>query len=53
MQLASAHLVDSELEILQERRRIALKILDKIGITVVFDADRLITTYNTNSFKHC
>lgn len=53
MQLASAHLVDSELKVLQERRRIALKILDKGGITVVFDADRLITTYNTNSFKRC
>lgn len=52
-QLASANLIDSELEILQERRRIALKILDKGGITVVFDADRLITAYNTNSFKRC
>lgn len=53
MQLASTHLVDSELERLQERRRIALKVLDKGGITVVFEADRLITTYNTNSFKRC
>lgn len=53
MQLASVHLVNSELEALQERRRIALKVLDKGGITVVFEADRLITTYNTNSFKRC
>lgn len=53
MQLASVHLVDSELEVLQERRRIALKVLDKGGITVVFEADRLITAYNTNSFRRC
>lgn len=53
MQLASVHLVDSELEVLQERRRIALKVLDKGGITVVFEADRLITAYNTNIFRRC
>ena len=53
MQLASVHLVDSELEVLQERRRIALKVLDKCGITVVFEADRLITAYNTNIFRRC
>ena len=53
LQLGAVHLVDSELEKLQERRRVALKVLDKGGITVIFDVDRLITTYNTNSFKRC
>ena len=52
-QLLDAHLVDLELEELQEQRRIAMKLLDKGGITIVFEADRLITTYNTNSFKRC
>lgn len=48
-----AHLVELELEKLQEQRRIAMKVLDKGGITIVFEADRLITAYNTNSFKRC
>ena len=52
-QLHGVYLVDLELEELKEQRRIALKVLDKGGITVVFDADRLITAYNTNSFKRC
>lgn len=52
-QLYGVHLVELELEKLQEQRRIALKVLDKGGITIVFEADRLITTYNTNSFKRC
>ena len=38
---------------LQKSRRIALKILDKGGITVVLDGEDLITTYNINSFKRC
>ena len=38
---------------LQKSRRIALKILDKGGITVVLDGEDLITTYNRNSFKRC
>lgn len=53
MSSASSVSIDSELKLLNERRRIALKVLDKGGITVVFDSDRLITTYNTNSFKRC
>ena len=47
------HGVDLEMEELKEQRRIALKVLDKGGITVVFDSGRLITAYNTNSFKRC
>ncbi len=43
----------NELHELQKSRRIALKILDKGGITVVLDGEDLITTYNINSFKRC
>jgi len=52
-QLFDAHPFELELEELQEQRRIAMKVLDKGGITIVFEADRLITAYNTNSFKRC
>ena len=52
-QLNNLYAIDFELKKLKEQRRIALKVLDKGGITVVFDADRLITAYNTNSFRRC
>lgn len=52
-QLLDAHLVDLELEELQEQRRTAMKLLDKGGITIVYEGDYLITVYNTNSFKRC
>lgn len=32
-------------------RKELLKVLDKGGVTVVFDNDTLITAYNTNSYK--
>ena len=53
LQLLDAHLVDLELEELQEQRRTAMKLLDKGGITIVYEGDYLITVYNTNSFKRC
>jgi len=32
-------------------RKELLKVMDKGGVTIVFDNNALITTYNTNSYK--
>ncbi len=51
-QLNGAYLADLELKKLREQRKIALKVLDKGGITVVCSGNSLITIYNTNSFNN-
>jgi hypothetical protein len=45
-----ACLINKAIEALFVTRSVALKVLDKGGITVVCHNDALITTYNTNSF---
>lgn len=49
--LLVSKLIKKALISLQETRKVALKVLDKGGITIVLDGDSLITTYNTNSFR--
>ena len=42
--------IDMQIEYLRKMRRLALKVMDKGGITVVADNGKLITAYNTDSY---
>lgn len=42
--------IDQQIKSLQQMRKVALKVLDKGGVTIVTDNGCLITTYNTNSY---
>ncbi len=43
-------LVVKNLKKLQNIRKVALKIMDKGGITVIYESRAIITTYNTDSY---
>jgi len=49
--LRVVYLVQKALITLQKMRCIALKILDKGGVTIVCEGSSLITVYNTSSYK--
>jgi hypothetical protein len=44
-------LISKALRNIQKLRSIAMRLLDKGGVTVIYDNNSLITAYQTNSFK--
>ncbi len=49
-QFKVSKLINNHVRKLQKVRKLALKIMDKGGVTVVYEGCAIITAYNTNSY---